>query len=48
MTITRKKLIEVALSLEANNAFSAREPDFGVTNVNYDFADLLARTGKPS
>ena len=25
-----------------------REPDFGVTSVNYDFADLLARAGEPS
>ena len=25
-----------------------REPDFGVTSVNYDFAELLARAGKPS
>ncbi len=25
-----------------------REPDFGVTSVNYDFADLLARASKPS
>ncbi len=25
-----------------------REPDFGVTSVNYDFAVLLARAGKPS
>lgn len=25
-----------------------REPDFGVTSVNYDFADLLARAGVPS
>ncbi len=24
-----------------------REPDFGVTSVNYDFADLLARAGEP-
>ncbi len=24
-----------------------REPDFGVTSVNYDFADLLARAGMP-
>lgn len=24
-----------------------REPDFGVTSVNYDFADLLQRAGKP-
>lgn len=24
-----------------------REPDFGVTSVNYDFAGLLARAGKP-
>jgi hypothetical protein len=24
-----------------------REPDFGVTSVNYDFAELLARAGKP-
>ena len=64
MTVTRKKLIEVALPLEAINAASAREksirhgrpstlhlwwarrpfhrePDFGVTSVNYDFAELL-------
>jgi SNF2 family DNA or RNA helicase len=26
----------------------AREPDFGVTSVNYDFAELLARSGDPS
>ena len=25
-----------------------REPDFGVTSVNYDFADLRARAGEPS
>lgn len=25
-----------------------REPDFGVTSVNYDFTELLARTGQPS
>jgi hypothetical protein len=25
-----------------------REPDFGVTSVNYDFADLVARAGEPS
>jgi hypothetical protein len=25
-----------------------REPDFDVTSVNYDFAGLLARAGKPS
>ena len=25
-----------------------REPDFGVTSVNYSFADLLARAGEPS
>src|SRR5207247_8629329 len=25
-----------------------REPDFGVTSVNYDFAELLARAGEPS
>jgi len=25
-----------------------REPDFGVTSVNYDFGDLLARAGTPS
>ena len=24
------------------------EPDFGVTSVNYDFAELLARSGEPS
>ena len=25
-----------------------REPDFGVTSVNYDFVELLARAGRPS
>lgn len=25
-----------------------REPDFGVTSVNYDFSDLLSRAGEPS
>ncbi len=25
-----------------------REPDFGVTSVNYDFAELLARAGAPA
>ncbi len=25
-----------------------RETNFGVTSVNYDFADLLVRTGEPS
>ena len=25
-----------------------REPDFGVTSVNYNFADLLARTSEPA
>ncbi len=25
-----------------------REPDFGVTSVNYNFADLIARAGEPS
>jgi len=25
-----------------------REPDFGVTSVNYDFAELLTRAGQPS
>jgi hypothetical protein len=25
-----------------------REPDFGVTSVNYDFAELLVRAGEPS
>ncbi|MNC94684.1 hypothetical protein D3C83_115960 [compost metagenome] len=25
-----------------------REPDFGVTSVNYDFADLLERAEEPS
>ena len=24
-----------------------REPDFGVTSVNYDFGELLARAGQP-
>ena len=24
------------------------EPDFGMTSVNYDFAELLARAGEPS
>lgn len=26
----------------------SREPDFGVTSVNYDFADLLSRAGAPN
>lgn len=42
--MTKKKLIEVALPLETIN----REPDFSVTSVNYDFAELLARAGGPS
>jgi hypothetical protein len=25
-----------------------REPDFGVTSVNYDFAELLARAERPA
>ena len=25
-----------------------REPDFGATSVNYDFAEVLARAGEPS
>jgi hypothetical protein len=25
----------------------SREPDFGVTSVNYDFGDLLAKAGPP-
>ncbi|MDS4056053.1 MAG: DUF3883 domain-containing protein [Candidatus Accumulibacter sp.] len=25
-----------------------REPDFGVTSVNYDFAELIARSGNPA
>ena len=25
-----------------------REPDFGVTSVNYDFSELLARAGAPT
>ena len=25
-----------------------REPDFGVTSVNYDFSELLARAAEPS
>ena len=25
-----------------------REPDFGVTSVNYGFAELIARAGKAS
>ncbi|MEZ5434059.1 MAG: DUF3883 domain-containing protein [Verrucomicrobiales bacterium] len=26
---------------------SQREPDFGVTSVNYDFSELIARAGEP-
>ena len=26
----------------------AKEPDFGVTSVNYDFAELLAKAETPS
>ena len=25
-----------------------REPDFGVTSVNYDFSELIQRAGAPS
>ncbi len=25
-----------------------REPDFGVTSVNYDFGELIQRAGEPS
>ncbi len=25
-----------------------REPDFGVTSVNYDFSELLARSEEPA
>jgi Domain of unknown function (DUF3883) len=25
-----------------------REPDFGVTSVNYDFGELLSRAGEPT
>jgi hypothetical protein len=63
---THRKLIEVALPLDAINVASARErsthkghghpsprthgqrePDCGVTSVNYDFAGLLARAEAP-
>ena len=49
-----KKSVEVALPLKAiNKAFVLvmqsfrREPDFGVTCVNYDFAALIARAEEP-
>jgi hypothetical protein len=53
--ITRKKLIEVALPLQAINEAATREksipprpePDFGLTSVNYDFAKLIARAESP-
>lgn len=41
--MARKKLIEVALPLEASN----REPDFGVTSVHYDCAELLRKAEAP-
>ena len=57
MTNRRKKLIEVALPLAAINKESVkaayvrelfgREPDFGVTSVNYKLAELLAKGGIP-
>ena len=28
--------------------YGRREPDFGVTSVNYDFAELLARAEAPA
>ena len=54
-----KTVIEVAPPLKAiNHPFALqfhhacrpfrREPDFGVTSVNYDLAGLLARAGEPS
>ena len=49
----RKKLIEVALPLEAINKASAREPfevepGFGVVSVNYDLRELLSRSTEPA
>jgi hypothetical protein len=52
----RKILIAVALPMQAINAATAREksiwprsePDFGVTSLNYDFAELIARETAPS
>jgi hypothetical protein len=56
--IPRKKLIEVALPLEAINRESTlhhsprrpfqREPDFGVTSVNYASQELLTRAEEPA
>ncbi|MEI7844610.1 MAG: hypothetical protein WCK35_02290 [Chloroflexota bacterium] len=50
----KNTLIEVALPLEAIVIASVREkpfqrePDFGVTSVNYNFAELLARAQEPA
>lgn len=35
-------------SQEQDPHIANREPDFGVTSVNYGFAELLARAGEPS
>ena len=54
----RKKLIKVAVPLEAINAGSAREPrhvrrpferelDFGVVSVNYDPDELFQHAAEP-
>ncbi len=45
----RKKLgydADAQLTHYLRRAFQ-REPDFGVTSVNYDFAELLARAEEP-
>jgi hypothetical protein len=40
---TRKRVIEVALPLGYVRQPFRRKPDFGVTSVNYDLAELIAR-----
>ena len=49
MTLSRKKLIEAALPLDAITAASSghcrpfrREPDFGVVSVNHALGELIA------
>jgi hypothetical protein len=49
MTTYRKKLIKLALPLEAiNTALAGEKPDFGVTSVNYDLEELLERSESPA
>ena len=36
------------LGIQNQNLIPKKEPDFGVTSVNYDFQELLAKSEVPS